>query len=207
MKNRDFLAALLGSDTRARVMRAFLFSPEHMLALKDAAKRSGTTARAAAREIKALENLGIVKKGKAISIALKSGKKISAQTKTDVWSANHDFPHYAALQRFVRETSPSHHDSIVNGLKRTGRVSIIVLSGYFMGDGTRPVDLLVAGESVSAAKLEKAVRILEPKVGREIRYAFFSIPELRYRLTIQDRLVRDTLDYPHLILLDKLQML
>lgn len=188
-------------------MRAFLFSPEHMLALKDAAKRAGISPQAATREIKVLEKLGIVKKGSAVSVVLKNGKKVSARTKTDVWSANVDFPYFAALTHFVNEISPSHHDSIVNTLKRTGRVSIIVLSGYFTGDGARPIDLLVAGDGVSSIKLESAVRSLEPKVGREIRYAFFTLPELRYRLTIQDRLVRDTLDYPHVVLMDKQNML
>ena len=52
-------------------------------------------------------------------------------------------------------------------------------------------------------RLEKAVRSFEPKYGREIRYAVFSTPEFRYRLTIHDKLVRDTLDYPHRILLNK----
>lgn len=207
MKKEDFLAALLRNEKQARIMRVFLFSPEHILALKDAAKRSGLSAAAAAREIKALEKLGIVKKGRAVSVTLKNGKSISAHAKTDVWSANQDFPQFAALARFIREISPSHHDSIAGALRRAGRVSIIVLSGHFVGDATRPIDLLIAGEGLSTPRLERAMRVLEPKVGREIRYAFFTLPELRYRLTIQDRLVRDTLDYPHLVLLDKTQVL
>jgi len=47
------------------------------------------------------------------------------------------------------------------------------------------------------------VRTLEPKFGREIRYTILSTPEFRYRLTVQDRLLRDVLDFPHRILINR----
>jgi hypothetical protein len=72
-----------------------------------------------------------------------------------------------------------------------------------VGDSTRPVDILVAADELSERRLEHAIKSLEPVFGRELRYAAFTAPELRYRLTIQDRLVRDTLDFPHVVLLDR----
>ena len=76
-----------------------------------------------------------------------------------------------------------------------------------MGDATRPADLIVALDTLNERRLEAAVRGLEPIFGREIRYAAFSTPEFRYRLTVQDRLIRDTLDFPHLVLLDRTRLL
>ena len=76
-----------------------------------------------------------------------------------------------------------------------------------MGDPTRPADIIIAVDALHESRLEKAIKTLEPQFGREIRYAAFSTPEFRYRLTVQDRLIRDTLDYPHLVLLDKARLL
>src|SRR3989344_847814 len=39
------------------------------------------------------------------------------------------------------------------------------------------------------------------------REAAFSTPEFRCRLTIQDKLIRDTLDFPHLVLWDRARLL
>jgi hypothetical protein len=99
------------------------------------------------------------------------------------------------------------HEKIVSALRRGGRLAAVILSGCFLGDPSRPADLIVAADAFNERRLDKAVRDLEPMFGREIRYAAFSTPEFRYRLTIQDRLIRDTLDYPHLVLLDKTRML
>ena len=66
---------------------------------------------------------------------------------------------------------------------------------------------LLAADGLNEGRLERAIRTLEPEFGREIRYAAFSTTEFRYRLTVQDRLIRDTLDYPHLVLLDKTRLL
>ena len=120
---------------------------------------------------------------------------------------NPEFEHTKALVRFVRDVSPVRYDEIVEALKRTGKLSAVVLSGSFMGDKSRPADILVAADSLNEARLETAVRLLEPMFGREIRYAVFSTPEFRYRLTVQDKMLRDTFDFPHLVLLDRSGML
>ena len=124
-----------------------------------------------------------------------------------MWVLNAEFPHLRALAQFVHEVSPMRHEKIVTALKRGGRIAAVILSGSFMGDPSRPADLIVAADVFNERRLDKAVRELEPIFGREIRYAAFSTPEFRYRLTVQDRLLRDTLDYPHLVLLDRTRLL
>jgi hypothetical protein len=206
----DFLISLIGNAARARVLRVFVFSQNEALLLPLIAKRTGASPRVALKEIKFLEKLGIVKKGK-FSITLGNGsRKIivdKGKQKEDAWVLNQEFKHVAALSKFVHEVSPLHYESILEALKHSGKIATIVLSGTFMGDPSRPADLLVAADGLNEQRLEAAVKGLEPRFGREIRYAAFSTPEFRYRLTIQDRLIRDTLDYPHLVLLDKTRLL
>lgn len=205
----DFLASFIGSRERAQLLRVFIFNPSEALTLPALGKRAGISGVAAAREIKVLEKLGVVKKGKSFAISLANGTKrmVQGKQKEDMWTVNRDFKHALGLSAFVHETSPVKFDNIVGALRSGGKISAVILSGSFMGDPTRPADIIVAADPLHERKLESAIRQLEPQFGREIRFAAFSTPEFRYRLTIQDRLIRDTLDFPHLVLLDRTRLL
>jgi hypothetical protein len=63
------------------------------------------------------------------------------------------------------------------------------------------------GDGVKKAKLDSIIKSVEAEVGKELRYAFFSTDEFKYRMSMYDKLVRDILDYPHKVLLDKLGIL
>ena len=212
----DFLATVLGKATRAKALRVFIFNESRMFTAPEAAKRAGISSREAARQIHVLEAWGVIKKlkSKVQSVAAKPSARLKKTAKkrvkkatTHMWTLNTDFRHLRPFSAFVHEISPVKHEKIVTALKRGGRLAAVILSGSFMGDPSRPADLIVAADVFNERRLDKAVRELEPMFGREIRYAAFSTPEFRYRLTIQDRLLRDTLDYPHMVLLDKTRLL
>lgn len=204
----DFFAKLLNSTPRARVLRVFVFHQNNPLTLAQVARRSGVSPRQVKKEVNFFVRLRMLKKGK-ISILVKGGRaRVRAKRQVqDAWEFNPQFKYASALSNFIHQISPIKHSTILETLRRSGRLSAVVLSGSFVGDPSRPTDLVIAGDPVSEKKLEQAVRKLEPIYGREIRYAVFTTPEFRYRLTVQDKLIRDTLDYPHLILLDKTRLL
>ncbi|MEN9561448.1 MAG: hypothetical protein RIQ56_721 [Candidatus Parcubacteria bacterium] len=205
----DFLSKLTGSVARARILRALIFNENEVFNGKRAGVRAGISPVAAQRELIALQKMGIVRKGRAV-LSVKNGKlaeKSKAMKPETVWFLNPDFKHLRALNAFVREVSPMRYDQILGALKRSGKISAVILSGSFMGDPSRPADIVVAADMLNERRLETAVKELEPLFGRELRYAVFTTPEFRYRLTIQDRLIRDTLDFPHLVLLDKSRLL
>lgn len=199
---QDFLASFIGSQNQARILRTFIFNEEERFTAKYMGKRTGMSEDSATRELEALKKLGIVRSLRIHSTESKARGKAEL-----TWSLNPSFTHFKALALFVREVSPMHYDEIVEALKRSGKLSAVVLSGSFMGDSSRPADILVAGDTINEDRLETAVKELEPLFGRELRYAAFSTPEFRYRLTISDRLIRDTLDYPHVVLLDRGRLL
>ena len=200
----DFLGRFMGNPTRAKVLRVFFLDQSGVFTAPLAAKRAGISLRAAQKEIRALEKWGILKQGKfVITLANGTQRMVGGKQKEGAWSVNSSFKHAAALSKFVHEVSPVDYREILKGLKGSGRFVTVILSGSFMGDASRPADLLVAVDALNEGRLETAVRGLERTFGREIRYAAFSGPEFRYRLTIHDKLVRDTLDYPHRLLLNK----
>ena len=48
--------------------------------------------------------------------------------------------------------------------------------------------------------------MLEAEIGKEVRYAWMSTSDFFYRLNMSDRLLRDMFDYPHAIVLDRLDI-
>lgn len=205
----DFLPQFLGNKNLARVLRVFIFNPNDAMTLTDLKKRSGVSPAAIKQEIRTLTKMGIVKSARAVSITLANTSKrtIHGASRVAAWQTNQDFKHLRAVSNFIHEVSPVHYENIVTALKRGGKISAVIISGTFMGDDSRPADLVVAADALNERRLEQAIKSLEPAFGREIRYAAFSTPEFRYRLTVQDRLIRDTLDFPHVVLLDKTRML
>ncbi|HWO07649.1 MAG TPA: hypothetical protein VNM40_03655 [Candidatus Paceibacterota bacterium] len=196
MQKTDFLAQLI-EPSRAKILRLFVLFDTESFTLSEIARRAKVTAQAANREVDALVKMGIVK-------AESGTGKTARQRKSAVRFSFNTASKYAhALSTFIHEVCPEQFGEVEHALRSTGRLSAIVLSGVFTGDLNRPADLIIVGDYINEQRLEKAVRSFEPKYGREIRYALFSTPEFRYRLAIHDKLIRDTLDYPHRLLLNK----
>lgn len=199
-KSNDFLTTLI-EPNRAKILRLLVLYDTDEHTLSSLTERTGVTPAAAAKEVAVLHGLGILRETKG------QGKNDKERQKNTRYSFNYKFKHAQSLAAFVRDVSEDRFDDVDRALRHAGRFSAIVLSGVFLGDLQRPADLIIVGDAVNEKRLEKAVRSFEPRYGREIRYAVFSTPEFRYRLTIHDKLVRDTLDYPHRILLNKHNLL
>lgn len=196
----------MGNAARAKLLRVYVLAAPELLTVEHAAKRSGVSVNIAERELRVLEKWGVLKRSK-FSITVEGKRVPAAKQKEAAWSVDPDFKHAGALAKFVHEVSPVHYESVVPTLKRAGTFSAVVLSGIFLGDTSRPADLLLAADAFQEGRLDAAIRSLEASFGREIRYAIFTTPEFSYRLSTQDRLLRDTLDYPHIVLVDKTRLL
>lgn len=197
----DFLGSFLGNPVRARLLRIFVFDQQQFFTAGKAAKRAAVSLKAAQKELKALEQLGVIQKKN------EKAKKGKALKKETLWMLDSEFKHLRPLSLFIHEVAPISYGNIMGALRQAGKLSAVIISGCFMGDLTRPVDLIVAANNLNENRLEHALKSYEPVFGREIRYSAFSTPEFRYRLTIQDRLIRDILDFPHRVLLDKEHLL
>jgi hypothetical protein len=47
---------------------------------------------------------------------------------------------------------------------------------------------------------------MEAERGKELVYAYLETQDFQYRLGMYDKLIRDILDYPHQVLLDKISI-
>ena len=186
----DPLSRLFGSFARLKLLRLFLFNDDSSFTMADVAARAKVAKDAARKEVNLLIAAGVVRK--------KAGKGAMQYT------ASRSFPHYDALQSFIRSTTSLGDSEITASIKKAGSVRLIVLSGLFTGAVETKADVLVVGDKLDEKVLDTAIRALEAKLGRELRFAAFSTEDFKYRRGVYDRLLRDIFDFPHRTLLDRI---
>ncbi|MEK7628596.1 MAG: hypothetical protein AAB421_04255 [Patescibacteria group bacterium] len=202
----DFLSLILGSHIRAGVLRFLAFaSPEKCFSAKEIKERvKAKNGQILGREIRFLTKIGVIKEcrvqgksrgGVALPRSVRSG-----------FCLDRDFAMAQPLISFVRSTKMQTDDSIVKHLREVGRLKLVVVSGDFMGthDQVTRIDMLLVADDIRERRLQEALKAIETEKGREVRYAAFSSKDFFYRLDVHDKLLRDLLDYPHHILLNKI---
>ncbi len=120
---------------------------------------------------------------------------------------NPHFPLYDELKDLVLErgqTIPA-EDVVGKKLRSIPNVKLAVLSGVFTLQPRLPVDILLVGDDMNGTKMLHVLQEIEKLVGMEVNYAAMSAAEYDYRRMMSDRLVRDILDYPHLVIFKNLK--
>lgn len=206
MTRIDFLAELLDSSARAKIIRLFHATPAAVLTADEIAKRLQIGSKKEVEaELKRLQKLQVVKGAKCTREVVQKGK--TRKVRLAAWTGM-ESDYVKALNVFLRDTEPAPEHSVLSKLKGVGAVKLVVASGFFAAEKENPsrIDLLIVGDKLHERKIATALRSIEAQHGREIAYAVFSTTDFRYRLDIYDRLVRDVLDYPHHVLLDHLKI-
>jgi len=114
-----------------------------------------------------------------------------------------DFKYLKALQNLLLN-APARGEDIVQRLRPAGGIKFVALAGIFVGEWDRNLDLLVVGDRVSERRLKSRIRRLEAELGKELQYALLTSNDFNYRLNMNDKLLRDVLDYTHRIVLDRI---
>ena len=202
MAETDPLSILFGSQARVKLLRFFLFNPSKDFTFDEISRRARLVRRTARTEMNALEKAGVIKK-KQIYVQLPDKKK---KTRAHGYTLNKDFPELQALQTFLFETAPLDGKTLIRHLRKAGKLDFVCITGVFLRDFERRLDVLLAMDKLSQAKVENAMRALEAELGIEIRYAAFNSEELVYRVGMYDKLTRDVFDYKYQILIDKIDV-
>lgn len=186
----EILGKLFGSVARVKIMRLFLSNPELVFESKDVALKSKVTPKTARRELNALKSAGLIKS--------------SSRSKKTSFSLNQSFQFIEPIKVLLVNLGSGTHQDITKRLLSVGRVKVIMLSGIFAHNWDGRIDILVVGDKVKPNLLTKVIKSIESEIGKEVHYAALDTADFYYRMGIGDKLVRDVLDYPHQIVLDKL---
>lgn len=200
------LGKLFGSPAMVKLLRLFIFNPDHTFTNKEAAARAKITMDTLRLEISIMKQMGFIKKKIAYRQTTigKGKKKTVKKKKVSAWTLNDKFPYIESLQTFLVNATPVKNKDIPKRLSIAGILKLIVLSGVFIQNWDSRLDILIVGNNIRKSQLETAIKSIEAELGRELRYAVFETQEFKYRMGVYDRLLRDVFDYPHEIILDKI---
>ena len=189
----DPLQKLFGSDARIKLLRLFLFNPRQNYTVPDAAQRARVPERTTRKELAVFSSVGLIRRSPT-----RKGSGLR-------YGINGDFTYLSVLQNLLLN-APARAKDIFERVRPSGVIKLIVVSGVFVGDWEGRLDVLIVGDRIKEKRLRARMRKLESEIGRELRYAMLASDDFLYRLNMNDKLVRDVLDYPHRIMLDRLNI-
>jgi hypothetical protein len=195
----DPLAILFGNAARVKLLRFFVFNPSKVETFDEISKRARLVRRTARTEMSILEKAGVVKK-KTIYIAVPDkDKKMKAVGHT----LDKAFPNLPALQSFLFATAPINGKTLLRHLRTAGSLDFVAAAGVFQQEFEHRLDVMVTMKKLDENKVANAIRSLEAELGIDIKFAAMTTEDLRYRIGMHDKLIRDVFDYSHEILVDK----
>lgn len=200
----EIIGKIFGSQARVKIMRLFLLNQNSCFDADDLFSKCKVSKTTAKKEMKILESPGFAKKKKFVK-EYKKGNKIKKK-KVSGWCLNADFQYLVQLQGLLSITGSADKGGILKKIKNTGNIKMLVLSGVFLKDNEREVDVLIVGDNIKRKSLDSVMETIQSEVGKDINYAVFGSDEFNYRLSLHDRFIKDILDYPHERLVDKLNI-
>jgi hypothetical protein len=189
----DPLQKLFGSDARVKLLRLFLFNPKQTFTVPDAAARARVPERTARKELALFASTKLIHRS---STRRGSGLR---------YMLNDEFEYLSLLQNLLLN-APARAKDIFERVRPTGVIKLIIVAGIFVGDWEGRLDILIVGDRINDKRLRTRMRTLESELGRELRYTMLQSDDFLYRLNMNDKLVRDILDYPHKVTLDRLNV-
>ncbi|MES2088051.1 MAG: hypothetical protein V4467_03605 [Patescibacteria group bacterium] len=202
----EILSKLFGGDARVKILRLFLFNPGQTYSSGDIAMRSKVALPAVRHEVALMKKLDMIK-GKRFShfVPVKRKKKMVMVRKTEGgWILNSTFPYLSPMRELLINTVLVRYGDIIRRLNSAGRIKLVIISGIFIRDEDSRVDIFVVGDGIRMVALENIIKTIESEIGKELRYAAFETADFKYRVSMHDKLIRDVLDFPHKIILDRL---
>lgn len=190
-------------------MRFFLFNPDKVYAVKEAASRAHASPHEAEKELRIFERIGFTRRRQIIETEVRTRrnkKPLVRRRKIVGWTLNRLFSYLLPLRNLVINTVLIDHREMIRRLARGGSLKLVIAAGVFIQEEDSRLDLLIVGDHLKKTIIGRVIKVMESEIGKELRYAILETAEFKYRSSICDKLIRDVMDYPHQALLDKLEI-
>lgn len=199
----EALEKLFGSAARIKVLKFFLFNTGEPFDKATIAMRTKVNPRILQKELNLLEKIRLVRKKSFMKTEQLKGGKIR-RSKAKGYETVTDFKLFSPLQNLLVTNSPMSPNTLVGRLSKHGKLKLVIGAGVFIQNPDSRVDLLIVGDEIKEGGLKNTISVLESEMGRQLRYAVLPVADFKYRIGVYDRLVRDILDYPHQVFLDRI---
>lgn len=198
----EILDKIFGSAAKVRMMRLFILNPDKQFSVEEIVSRTMTRGKEVRAELALLEKIDLIRRR---TVSRKENPESLRSKKTQVWGLNSKFIYFDELKSFLVNANLIKNSELIKRMGRVGKIKLIVLAGVFLNQlEENRLDLLVVGDEIRRTSFENIVRSLESELGKEVKYAFFATSDFVYRMNMYDKLVRDLLDYPHQVVLDRI---
>lgn len=212
----QILEQLFESHPKVRLLKLFLRNQKSKFTIHDAKERAQLDTRTAENTLEKLRKAGVLKsyarkvakparQGKpGVAGGLPKNKTVPKPART--YFLNSSFMFFDELRGLVLKSSPASKSRILKRIKGLGRVKLVVLSGIFMKPDRElsRTDILIVGDYISEKRFQNFMIQLEAEAGCEIHYSLLTSDEFSYRWKMLDRFLRDILERPNEILINKL---
>jgi len=207
----DILSKLFGGSAKVKIMRLFLSNLERVFDNTEIATRAKVALPTLRKELNDLNKIGLIKKKVHYKDSEKnknnrafSSPQRHKSVKSCGWILDKDFPLLAPLSNLLIKKSAFSPKEIIAKLKKGGQLTAVIVAGVFIQDKDSRVDILIVGDKLNNAYLERALSVLESEIGQELKYVILETADFKYRLGVYDKLLRDILDYSHKKIINKL---
>jgi len=199
----DILEKLFGSVARVKMMKLFLLNGTNIFDREDIIKRSKANRSQVGKEIILLEKIGFIRKRSFFKEKVDGRTNKTSKRRSSGYALDPSFPYLHQLKSLLVHSEPITDSSIIKRLSRYGNIKFVVTAGIFIQDEDSRLDLLVVGDKLKTGHLQNVISVMESEIGTELRYSIMKTSDFKYRISICDRLIRDVLDYPHQVVVDK----
>jgi hypothetical protein len=180
------LKALFGSETRVKVISAFLLNPEKSYSVRVLARETSIPSATLRKEILSLKNFGLLKL---------EGK--------DNWLIDKNFIIFPELRALIAKAQLLSSQKFIEGLSRISQPKLLALTGFFTGDEMVKTDILVVGK-IKRRPFLKLLHDLEKDLGQEINYTIIEETEFVYRREVMDIFLYNILHGKTIFLINEL---
>lgn len=185
---RRMLDQLFGSRTRAKILRLLLTNPEKSYFVREISRKIDEHINSTRRELQFFTETGMI-------IGNGEGQK-------RFYQANATYPLYPELKALVFKAEVMEERQLLEAIQESGRVYLLVLTGFFVGEENAQTDILIVG-SVNRLRLKRLLNTFQQHFDREIHYTVMSRAEFDYRHGLTDRFLYHILSGPIISVIDK----
>jgi len=201
----EYLSKLFGSPARVKLLRLFAFNPERVFDRDDIVRIARITPDTASKELSGLARASIINRKTFYKEVVRPDSAVQKKRKMIGWVVNQKYPHLKTLTTFLLESLTLSEANIYKRFRGVGGIKVLVLSGSFIGDRERSLDILIVGDRLKEQIIKSAILSLEAEYGREIRYMMLATEEYQYRRRVRDKFVRDVMDFSHREIVNRLE--
>jgi len=192
------LEHLFGSTTRVKLLRLFYTNSERSFFVRELSRLIDAQLNAVRRELMNLESLGIIKQ---VELGESKEEEIGTE-RSKYYKVNSGFFLYDELGSLLNKTQIIEEKGFVDMIvKRSGRVKMLILTGFFSNESEVGTDILIVGD-IKVIPLAKAIHEFEKFLSRPIRYTVLDEREYAERKEIGDKFLYGIFEGKHITALD-----